>query len=337
MIPTFGRGQKLKQCLRCLAAQRVWGAGLAGEVVVGIDGASRDGLDASEARRAWAEAGGKAGALVVLELDRVGSIAARRAILEAARGTVLIGLNDDVQPREDFIEQHAHEQLDRLRAGRQAILVGHSPYIVRNGDTLVNRLARETSMIFFYSAMTHGTHSTEHDFGYRYCYGLNFSVLTEAVRKVGGFAPVNAAYGYDDIELAYRLQDRMGVPVLSRPKAIAEHDHWYEPEDVLAREESLGQSAWDFAHPRACPEFCVELFGRDIRSAEELEYSRAFVQREQAAADMQRETFLQLGRLPADVIGPEQSKTVLEALRQQHFLLKRWLWRRGLLKAAGAL
>src|SRR6185503_17009447 len=101
----------------------------------------------------------------------------------------------------------------------------------------------------------------ERDWGFRHCWGLNFSAPMQAVRAVGGFTAFPMAYGYDDIELAFRLQRRFEMPVLYRPGALAEHDHRYLPEDVLRRERQLGQAAWRFAGLN--PEFARTVFGRD--------------------------------------------------------------------------
>lgn len=326
LIPTRGRGKKLARCVAALARQTLPGDRY--EVVVAFDGP--DGAAREACERAWAAAGGRAGGMRVLELPHRGYTVARNELIQAARGRVMVSLNDDVRPSPEFLGVHAREQQERTAAGRPAVVVGHSPYVVPERDTLLNRLVRETGMVFFYDAMNtpEGLADRERDWGFRHCFGLNFSAPMELVRAAGGFTALEHAYGYDDIELAHRL----GMPVIYRPEALAEHDHAYTTADILDRERALGRAAWAFAGVR--PGFARDLFGRDIRSAEEVEYSRQFVARERATAGRLRGTFEALGELPPTAV-PAGEGVVVRALAEQHVLLKRWCWRAGLLEGAG--
>jgi hypothetical protein len=251
-----------------------------------------------------------------------------------------------------------------MERGRAAVITGYSPFRVHENDALFDRLARETSMVFFYDRMVvavhhEGTEDTkkrrgekgpitispnhrvtltqpaDHDWGFRHCWGLNFSCPLGAVREVGGFVAFPMLYGYDDIELAWRLRGRYGMSVLFRPDAFAEHDHRYTPRDVLAREHKLGVTAWHFAgREDGGAEFCREVFGRDIRSDAEVSYSREFVARERGAAERLEKSFLGLADLPASAIQGPHASAMVALLYEQHLLLKRWHWRRGLLDAA---
>jgi hypothetical protein len=202
-------------------------------------------------------------------------------------------------------------------------------------DSVFDRLVRETSMVFFYNTMQGaGVGDLERDWGFRHCFGLNFSVSAAALRDVGGFSVFPATYGYEDNEAAWRLRERFGMPVLYRPAASAEHDHRYGPREYLEREEKLGYAAWGFA--MQAPGCASEMFGRDITSDAEVEYSRAFVERERAMAARVRGTLEGLADVPSGAVAGPHAGVVIEALYQQHLLLKRWMWRRGLVRAAEA-
>src|SRR5690606_10528867 len=140
---------------------------------------------------------------------------------------------------------------------------------------------------------------------------------------VGGFTAFPLLYGYDDIEIAWRIaRHAPGTPVLFRPGACAPHDHRYTPADVLAREGKLGATAWRFAGHN--PGFALDTFGRDIRSAAEIAYSREFVAREARDAARLRDTFLAFDRIPASSVGGAagaERLALLGALAQQHLLL----------------
>jgi glycosyltransferase involved in cell wall biosynthesis len=362
IIPTFGRGTKLAQCLRALAAQTMDQSRF--EVLVGLDGP--DEQAALMAADVWT--GERDESLQVVACPREGYNATRNRLLPLARGRIMVSLNDDVIPVPTFLEAHLHAHDDAAARGVSAaaggvegagvIISGYSPWRRFDNDTLFDRLIRETSMIFFYDQMfedggelgmegrtaegMEGGEGSEggrkpkegrdHDWGFRHCWGMNFSAPLDAVREVGGFIAVPLAYGYDDIEIAFRLRARYGMPVLFRPEARAVHDHRYRPREVLDREHRLGRSAWHFAGLR--PEFGLAVFGRDVRSEAEVRYSREFVAREAGAAARIEARFLSMTDIPASVVNGPYARELVEIAYQQHLLLKRWTWRKGLLEAA---
>jgi GT2 family glycosyltransferase len=319
VIPTYQRPEKLRACLRALVGQTLREY----EVLVGLDGP--DAASERAAREAWRGPG----ELRVVECPRQGYNGVRNELLKRARGRLLVSMNDDVAAVPEFLEVHARAQ----RASGGAVVSGYSPFARFENETLFDVLARETSMVFFYDQMVGAKAQDEqHDWGFRHCWGLNFSAPLAAVREVGAFTAFPLCYGYDDIEIAWRLRERYGMKVLFRPAARAEHDHRYGPKDVLEREFKLGGTAWRFAGVN--PGFCREVFGRDIRSKDEVEYSRAFVEREGKTVARLEESFLGLTGIPASAAGGEQSAALVRLVYEQHLLLKRWCWRKGLLDAA---
>lgn len=337
LIPTYRRPDKIAPCLARLARQTL--APDRYEVLVGLDGP--DETTAQAAADAWREAGGEhgpdaPGGLTVLPCPREGLNATRNRLLGIARGGLMLSLNDDVLAEPGLLDAHLHAHAEaRERLQRDAIVVGHSPFVKHADDTLFDALCRHTSILFFYDRMI-ADRDPWRDWGFRHCFGLNFSAPTALVRAVGGFTAFPLLYGYDDIEIAWRINRHApGTPVLFRHGASAPHDHRYTPAGVLERERKLGATAWRFAD--ANPGFAADTFGRDIRSAAELRYSREFLDREARDAERLRETFLAFERTPAavlDAAGPADRLRLLQALAQQHLLLKRWEWRRGLLDAA---
>jgi hypothetical protein len=342
IIPTYRRPAKLAACVAALARQTLPAERF--ELLVGLDGP--DAQSEAAALAAWREAGG-GDSLHVITCERRGYNAVRNRLLLQARGRYMVSLNDDVVPEPQFLATHLREQQAAEGLERPAIITGYSPFRRWGGEMLFDRLVRETSMVFFYDQMIEGDRhgepqssqpvprrAADHDWGFRHCWGMNFSAPMHMVREVGMFTAVPLAYGYDDIELAWRLQQRFGTPVLFRPEARAEHDHRYVPAEVLMREHKLGEAAWHFA--AISPVFAAAVFGRDIRSQEELEYSRAFVQRQESPARRLEASFLALGDRPAAALdGPHACQT-LNLAYQQHLPLKRCMWRRGLLAAAAA-
>jgi hypothetical protein len=193
--------------------------------------------------------------------------------------------------------------------------------------------------VFFYDRMDERLDAGEvdslYDWGFRHAWLLNLSAPAALVREVGGFTVFPVTYGYEDDEFAFRCQAAHSTPVLYEPRALARHDHRLTPGDYLAREYKLGFAAWGFA--REAPACALAMFGRDIASEDELTYSREYIERERTTADRLRETLCEFAETPTDAV-PDQcspaGSVVLRALYEQHLLLKRWEWRRGLVDAS---
>lgn len=321
LIPTRSRLDRLRDCLGGLAQQTL--AGDRFEVLVGVDGPDEGETELAQ---------------TILPATRVcpgvhaGPAATRNRLIEVARGSVLLLLNDDVAPEPECLAVHlaAHDEL--VAAGRVALVLGASPWRVHQPDRLFDRLVRSTSMVFFYDRMT-GPPAADagHDWGFRHAWTLNLSVPTDAVRAVGGFDAALSCACYEDLEWAWRMRERFDAPVLYRPGAIVHHDHRYEPAGYLARERMLGREAYRLA--LAAPRCALDLFGRDLTDPDEAAYARAFVAREQKTAQRLRESFLALADIPADAIAGEYGDRLIAMLYEHHLLLKRSCWRHGLLEA----
>lgn len=259
LIPTRGRADRLSSCLRHLSGQE-WASG--DEVVVAIDGP-----DTASARAAVESFDSGVCALRVEMRPREGYIASRHALTPTLRGEVLVSLNDDVRPGPGFIAAHRGAV---ARDGERSAFVGYSPFVEVERPTLIDRVVRETSWVFFYDRMLADA-DPGRDWGFRHLFGLNFSARLDAVRAVGGFTAMPGVYGYDDIELGHRLAGAgMGVRFLRA--AEAPHDHRMSAEDLLGRERLLGESAFHYA--RARPGFAAAVFGRDILSDASLRSAR---------------------------------------------------------------
>ena len=220
------------------------------------------------------------------------------------------------------------------------MILGSAPWVVptTSEDTLFDRLVRETSMIFFYDRMTEALAraevGTDHDWGFRHAWTLNLSLPRAEFERVGGFDERLTFACYEDLEFARRVHGNGRVPVLYRPACIAQHDHRVTPESYLARERLMGKAALQLA--AAAPDCAREVFGRDITSREELDYSREFVRREQPLADRLAKSFAALATIPASSIDGPQAQMILRTLYEHHLLLKRWTWRQGLCEGLGA-
>lgn len=328
VIPTIGRPVALGKCLHALSLQRT-GDG-AFEVIVVLDGpdpASR--AVVHEAAQTHPRLNAR-----LIESERLGNAHTKNLGLRAARGELAVFLNDDVEPAPGFLA--AHGRVHESRDGHAAMVLGWSPWVEHRPESLLDRLVRTTSMIFFYDRMIDvggtPTRSRGHDWGFRHCWTLNLSVRRALALEAGGFLAPLANCCYEDVEFGHRFTHRFDAPVLFEPDAVAPHDHRYTPGAYLQREFRLGYSAFGLAHH--APACGREIFGADLKSPESLEYARRFVDHEARNEPASRAAFERLGQMPGTAIDGPHADDLRQSLFTQHVLLKRLSFRRGLLAAA---
>lgn len=254
LIPTHGRPALLERCLRSLAAQEF--EGFDAEVIIGVDGP--DGGEVAAALRCTSERL----PMRALPAAHAGPAATRNRIVAEANGETILFLNDDVEASPGLLAAHALAQQELAGDDRCAMVLGSAPWAIEEPDRVLDRLTRETSLIFFYDQMTGAAaDDPEHDWGWRHSWTLNLSLPARCVRGVGGFCERMPRPVYEDIELAYRVRERFGAPTLYRPGADVVHNHRYEPVALLAREYVLGHQSRRLAEvSSACAR---ELFRRD--------------------------------------------------------------------------
>jgi len=254
LIPTCDRPDLLDRCLASLSRQAF--DGFEAEVVVGIDG--EDSGEVEAARRRATEAI----PMRALPGLHAGPAATRNRIVREAAGETLLFLNDDVEAMPGLLDAHVRAQRRLTERGRTAMVLGAAPWAVEEPDRVIDRLTRETSLIFFYDQMTGAkARGPEHDWGWRHAWTLNLSLPAHCVREVGGFNERMLRPVYEDIELAFRVRERFDAPTLFRPGARVLHRHRYEPVGLLAREYVLGHQSRRLAE--VSPRCAAALFQRD--------------------------------------------------------------------------
>jgi len=329
IIPTFGRPEKLCECLGALAAQSLPSEMY--EVIVTVDGQEPATLAAGEA--AYARANGRA-SLSFIEAPaggkHLGPCHARNRAIAAAAGNTLVFFNDDVVPDARCVERHLYHQQEN--DGR-AIIVGDSPWRVHSPDSVFSRMLRETSMVFFHDRMRREPAALSMDWGFRHAWMLNLSINAESVRRVGGLFQVHQSYGRDDDELAFRLTRSLGLRVAWRPDALVEHNHSMTSREYIDREYRLGLGAPAFA--MGAPRCSLAMFGRDLLGTSEIARVRAACESNADTALRLRDWFLSLEHVAAETVDESDITTAYN----KHLPLKRWHWARGFvdgLSACGA-
>ena len=207
VVPTHQRRETLRRALESLAAQS--GDPASFEVIVATDACS-DGsaamIDAFPAP---------------YELRRVdpagrGRAAACNAAIAAARGEVLIVLDDDMEVVPQFVERHRSHH----PPGSRLCVLGAVPVELGSESPRAARYVKEK----FDRHLARLGEDPEHLDRPRSFYSGNASLRTEVIREVGGYDESFGIYGNEDVELALRLR-AAGIELAYDPAALAHQEY----------------------------------------------------------------------------------------------------------------
>jgi GT2 family glycosyltransferase len=244
VIPTFQRCGSVARILGALADQSLPSADY--EVIVAIDG-SEDGTREMvaeyrtpfELRSSWQPNRGRA--------------AACNSGIRAARGDLIVILDDDMVPSRGCLEAHlaAHPQ------GSRRCVMGTVPI----------RTTAESRPLEKYVARRFNAHlrrlsEDNHRFQTRDFYSGNASVRRDVVLSAGLFDESFDEYGNEDLELAVRLRSA-GVEIGFSPAALAVQKYEKTFRQLAADTTSKGRTAVGFAakHPEIRGELQLAQFG----------------------------------------------------------------------------
>jgi GT2 family glycosyltransferase len=246
VIPTFQRRESLLRALSALATQTL--APQEYEVVVVVDG-SADGS------REAAESLSPPHALHVLWQENRGRAAACNAGVAAARGEVVVLLDDDMQGTPDLLTAHlnAHARDSRLAViGAAPVpitpdLAPPAAYIGRKFNRHLERLA-----------------TLDGPLGLRDFYSGNLSIRRDVLNEVGGFDEAFTVYGNEDLELSIRLR-AAGVQIVYSAEAVAFQSYDKNFAGLAGDNVAKGRTAVLLSrkHPSALPELKIGAYHRE--------------------------------------------------------------------------
>ncbi len=241
VIPSRDKLPLLQRTLQALARQDL--AADAWDVVV-VDDDSHDGTGAwlQAARDGW---GGRLS--VVAPARNVGRAAARNLGARAATGEAVLFLDDDIVATPDLLSAH------------RALLESHP------GDGVIGLVRTAGDVIdapHFHYLDTRGVAKTSGDtVPARYLVTQNTSVPRAAFLEVGGFDESFRAYGFEDMDLGFRLEDA-GVRFRPLRAPVPEHAHHHTLDQWLAKKRECGHGPLQHLarrHPHRLREMRLDL------------------------------------------------------------------------------
>ncbi|WP_339294989.1 glycosyltransferase [Paenibacillus sp. FSL W7-1279] len=186
----------------------------------------------------------------VLKNQHGGAAKARNNAYQHATGDIIIFTGDDIFPEPNFINEH-YESF--LKNGSKTAMLGRIEW--REGIQM-NHLMKHITDIGCEQFGFVGMKPFEY-VDFRHFYTSNISIARKELQELDClFDQRFEKYGFEDIELGYRLYKR-GVQILYNPNCLAYHDHVYSSvEKFCKRQLSAGEEMNTFK--RLHPELSAE-------------------------------------------------------------------------------
>jgi GT2 family glycosyltransferase len=187
-----------------------------------------------------------------------GAAAARNRGAEEASGSILLFMDDDVEPLPHLVDTHLRSHL----AAPGRVVMGPYPPSLQGLGTFYHMRVRSWWETLFAQMARPG-----HRFHYRNLVSGNLSLSAELYRRLGGFNPVIQGAGGEDYEFGVRVI-KAGIDIIFEPEAQAIH-HQHETMTLagsLRRAHQEGRA--NVIIGRLHPELKAELFGDFQRSRE---------------------------------------------------------------------
>jgi len=238
-IPTYNRAETLRDTLR--AYHRQTGDHRILEILV-IDDGSTD-----HTRSVVAECAEADSRLHYRHQSNSGLAAARNHAIHEARGELILFGDDDIVPSAQLTAEHVawHDAHPEEHFG----VLGFVPWLPAVRPTPFMKWSALYGPQFNFGYFTPGK-ALDFQFGY-FC---NTSVCASFLRKHGVFSEAFRTYGYEDIELSYRLS-KSGYRLLYNPAACGFHNKFETLNDAIRRVEKLYGSWPEFATTEAGARF----------------------------------------------------------------------------------
>jgi len=227
ILCTYQRLEILKRCVASFEAQAAPPGSF--ELVVVNDGSSDGTLE-------WLDAHEFRVPAHVLHKPNGGLASARNLGLGAARGRIVLFVNDDTLAFPDLVREHLRAQAELAGRGLEAAVLGTFEQPTEHLASALMRHLETSPEVFRYHDMRAGEFYDHNRF-----WTCNVSVPAARVREAGDFDERFKRYGCEDIDLGLRLE-RLGLSVLYHPGARAHHEHVLDFAALQRRQQTCSAS-----------------------------------------------------------------------------------------------
>jgi len=235
IIATYNRRNCINECLEHLDSQNLPKNHF--EVIVVNDG-SKD--DTKETLKLWEK---KMKNLKVFHQKNAGQGNARNIALSHADGEIILFIGDDIYGEDNFLKEHYdfHKKFPQ----EEFACLGLTLWDPNKPINKYMKWLTHGGPQFAYHKL-----KSEEEASFWYFYTSNISIKKNLLINEK-FDPIYKGYGWEDIELAYRLHKNHGLRIIYRPNALAFHDHFMEEKSLKNRMISVGKNAKIFQkkHP----------------------------------------------------------------------------------------
>lgn len=226
VIPTYNRVEKLEKCLRALQGQTLSQDSF--EVIV-VDDGSTD--TTQKLLNQWEE---DWPLLKTIHQNNAGQGKARNKAIGEASGQIILFIGDDIYGSQNFLQEHV--KFHQKNPEKELACLGLTNWDETSEITPFMEWLTNGGPQFAYNNLIP---NEETDFWHFYT--SNISIKKELLEK-DSFDPDFKAYGFEDIELGYRLAKK-GMKIIYTPGALAVHDHFMEESSLKNRMINIGKSA----------------------------------------------------------------------------------------------
>ncbi len=236
IITTYNRADILNECLEAYYRQSVDERDY--EIIVVNDGSTDH---TAQIVSAFSK---KHKNLVYIRQKNQGQGIARNNGLKHARGEVVVIGQDDIIPTHDFLYEHQkfHYMYPQENAAVLGFTAWHPKLKINN---YMNWMVNGSSILGLF-----GGHQFAYEklkgkkfADYNFFYTSNISLKRSLLNKYH-FDPAFSFYGWEDIELGYRLHLSVDLKIYYNSWAVAYHDHHMEESSLAGRMKAVGYSAW---------------------------------------------------------------------------------------------
>jgi len=239
IIPTHNRAEILKTCLSKLSKQQ----GVEFEVIV-VDDGSTD--HTKEIITNFIRRGGLNFNLTYIKQKASHQGVARNRGVEAAVGDIIVFIGDDIFVEPGFLMKHHDRHAEY--PDENVVVLGFTTWDPNIKINSYMRFLEDFGWQFGYKFL-HPKMIGRAD-PYKFFYTSNISLKKSFFEKEK-FNEDFVFYGWEDIELGYRLWKHHEMKIYYEPQAIAYHHHVIQPSDLPIKMRNIGKSAVHFQrlHP----------------------------------------------------------------------------------------